>query len=111
MRGWVVKYKDGEVISEWDFKESFRFLPRQQDIEAVALYWNDGKGNKKYWTFHNKKHYFESKRASMLFGAGNPQDTFHIISRSIGYWENGKKVTWTLNEITGQLSDPKIEDN
>jgi hypothetical protein len=104
-RGWVVKYKDGEVISEWDFNESFRFLPRQQDIQAVALYW-DGK----YWVFPDKRHYFETKRGCLMFGRPNPSGAFSIVSRSIGYWEENKKVTWTLDETTGELSEPQIEE-
>jgi hypothetical protein len=112
MRGWVVKYKNGEIIPEWDFDEdSFRFLPKQNEIESVALYWTDHRGqNPKHWVFSNKKHYFEFKTASMLFGSVDPSKTFHIVSRSVGYWENGKKVTWTLDEQSGQLSGPKVEN-
>ena len=104
MRGWVVKYKNGKIIAEWEFSNVFRALPSQQDIESVALVWNI---NKK-WIFSNKKHYFEFKTGSMLLGYGGGYS--EIISRSIGYWEDQfTKVTWTLQESTGELLQPLIE--
>jgi len=105
MRGWVVKYIDGEIISEWEFNQPFRFLPRQHEIQSVALFWNP----KKYWVFSDKKHYFESKKGMFLMGVPSPEGGF-IVSRSIGYYEGNKKVTWTVDESTGVLNEPEIQE-
>jgi len=104
MRGWVVKYKDGQVIAEWDFGKPFSQLPNQNSIDAVAIVHRDT--NRK-WIISGKENYFAMKRESMLMGLGISSGR-RIESRTIGYWEDGKKVLFTVDELTGEPRGPYL---
>ncbi len=99
-RGWVVKYKDGTIIPEWEFGKPFSQLPKTKEIDAVAIVLND-----RHWIIPGKQHYFAQKRESILMGAGGPVSR-RIESRTIGYWENGKKIKITVDENTGEMRGP-----
>jgi hypothetical protein len=104
MRGWVVKYKDDSIITEWDFCKPFSQLPDQNKIKAVALVWDN-----RHWVFPDQQHYYSQKRESILCGAGcGLKGGNQIESRSIGYWdyELNTRVKYTVNEHTGELSGP-----
>jgi hypothetical protein len=100
-RGWVVKYKDGTVIPEWEFGRPFSQLPTNVEIEAVAIVLDD-----RHWVLAGKQHYFAQKRESILFGPSGFLGGRRIESRTIGYWENGKKVKITVDENTGEMHGP-----
>lgn len=104
MRGWAVSYDDGEVISEWEFNKPFRYLPKQNNIKSVALFWSDDR----YWIFPDKQYYFELKKMEIMIPSYTPEPA--IVARSIGYYEGNKKITWTLNERTGEMLEPLIEE-
>jgi hypothetical protein len=104
MRGWVVKYKSGDVIPEWEFGQGFSRLPEQNNIEAVAIVHRD---TNRSWVISGKKHYFAQKQESLLCGAGGFFGR-QIESRTIGYWEDGKKVLFTVNEATGVPDGPRL---
>lgn len=103
-RGWVVKYIDDTIITEWEFQKPFSQLPNQNNIKAVAMVWEN-----RHWVIPDKKHYFAQKSESVICGVGRgflggPQ----IESRSIGYWdpELNSRVKYTVNEHTGEMSGP-----
>lgn len=107
--GWVAKYKDGRIISEWDFDGTFSQLPDRNDISAVALVLDD-----RSWVIRNKQHYYASK-GEMLHvilhkGMSNPKVEIPkariLASMSIGYWENGRKVQMTVDTRTGEMHGP-----
>jgi len=91
-RGWEVEYVDGTIINESQME--WKKLPKT-DIVRVTLHF-DGKR----WDIHDKVAYVQKKRASVVPGV---QDSFMIESRSIGYYEENKKVWYTVNEFTGQM--------
>jgi hypothetical protein len=99
-RGWVVKYKDGTVIPEWDFDRPFSQLPNVGDIESVAIVFED-----RHWVIAGKKHYFSQKGESILVGPGFTGGQ-RLESRTIGYWEDGRRIKYTLNESTGEMRGP-----
>jgi hypothetical protein len=103
-RGWVVKYTDDSVITEWEFQKPFSQLPSQNDIKAVAIVWEN-----RHWVIPDKKHYFAQKSESIICGVGGgflggPQ----IESRSIGYWDSelNTRVKYTVDEHTGEMRGP-----
>jgi hypothetical protein len=91
-RGWEVEYVDGTIINENQM--GWKELPKI-NIVRVTLHF-DGKR----WDVHNKAAYVQKKRASVVPGV---PDSFMIESRSIGYYEEDKKVWYTVNEFTGQM--------
>lgn len=111
MRGWVVKYKDGTIISEWEFDKTFSYLPNQHEIEAVAMVHDN-----RHWVIPNKKHYFSQKQVSILLGLGGPKHDSQgaggarLESRTIGYWEDGQKIKFTVKEATGEMRGPYVDE-
>lgn len=103
MRGWVVKYHDGTIITEWDFQNPFSLLPHQDEIKAVAIVWDN-----RHWVIPDKQKYYAQKRESILCGVGIGIWGRQIENRSIGYWdeERSVRVKYTLDEHTGKLSGP-----
>ena len=91
-RGWEVEYSNGTIINENQME--WKKLPKV-DIIRVTLHF-DGKR----WDIHDKAAYVQKKRASVVPGV---QDSFMIESRSIGYYEENKKVWYTVDEFTGQM--------
>lgn len=99
-RGWVVRYKSGRVIPEWEFGKPFSQLPVDEEIEAVALVLDN-----RHWVIPGKKHYFAQKRESIMLGRGMLGGR-RVESRTIGYWEDGKKIKITVDENTGEIRGP-----
>lgn len=103
-RGWVVKYKDESVITEWEFGKPFSQLPNQSDIKAVAIVWDN-----RHWVIPDKQHYYAQKGESLLCGAGcGILGGRQIESRSIGYWDSelNTRVKYTVDEHTGEMYGP-----
>jgi hypothetical protein len=101
-RGWVVKYKDGTIIPEWVFQKPFSQLPSPGDIDTVALVFED-----RHWIIpEGKQHYFSQKGESVLFGTAGFIGGRRVESRTLGYWEGGRKIKYTLNELTGEMRGP-----
>lgn len=109
--GWVVRYTDGTIISEWDCDETpFSRLPYQDQIDAVALVYGD-----RHWVIQGKKHYYAKKGESLYVGYVPPKAKKENIkipaartidNMSIGYWEGGQQIELTLDFHTGQLRGP-----
>lgn len=97
-RGWVVKYEDGTVQTEWDFRKNFSQLPELHNIVGMALV-HDGK----IWTIKGKRAYFAGKSwsAYLSFNASLPPT---LETRYIGYWEEGKQITYKVDERTGKMA-------
>lgn len=91
-RGWEVEYKNGTIINEDQME--WKKIPKV-DIVRVTLHF-DGRR----WDVHDKVAYIQKKRASVVPGV---PDSFRVESRSIGYYEDNKKVWYTVNEFTGQM--------
>ena len=91
-RGWETEYSDGTVINENQME--WKKLPKV-DMVRVTLHF-DGRR----WDIHDKGAYVQKKRASVIPGI---PESFMIESRSIGYYEEKKKVWYTVNEFTGQM--------
>jgi hypothetical protein len=92
VRGWIVRYKDGTVVTEADYQ--WKEISKK-DIESLRLKWNS-----KLWDISGKKNYFEFKSASIAPGEQSPL----IHSRVIGYYdEDGNKIMYRVNEFTGQM--------
>ncbi len=97
-RGWQVEYTDGSTMNE--AQKSWREVPKV-GITRLTLHY-DGRR----WDIHNKEAYLQKKRGSMI--PAKPE-TFRIESRSIGYYEDDKKVWYTVNEFTGMMK-MEVED-
>jgi hypothetical protein len=102
MRGWVVKYRDNPIpVTEWGFGKPFSQLPDQDLIEAVALVFDE-----RSWVLRNKRNYFSAKAESALYTAAGEFQYKFLENRTIGYWEDGKRVRLTVNEHTGEMYGP-----
>jgi len=91
-RGWELEYSDGTLIKEtqMDWKKAPKI-----GIVRLTLHY-DGRR----WDMHNKVAYLQKKRGSEIPGI---PDSFRVESRSIGYYEEDKKIWFTVNESTGQM--------
>jgi len=91
-RGWEVEYSDGTIINEnqMDWKR----IPKVGIVRLTLHY--DGR----QWNIENKVAYVQKKRASVVPGIA---ESFVVESRSIGYYEENKKVWYTVDEFTGQM--------
>jgi len=92
-RGWEVDLSDGTSINEdqMDWKD----VPKQ-GITRLTLHY-DGRR----WDINNKPEYIQRKRASVAPGM---PESFRIESRSIGYFDRGDKVLYTVDEYTGRMT-------
>ena len=92
IRGWTVEYDDGTVIREGQME--WKEIPKI-NMKRLTLHY-DGRR----WDIVDKLAYVQKKRASMIPGV---QESFQVESRSIGYYEEDKKVWYTVNEFTGKM--------
>ena len=92
-RGWEVKYYDGTVINEE--QADWKDIPKQ-GIKRLTLHY-DGRR----WDIVDKAVYYQKKCASVIPGM---LDSFRIESRSIGYYEGGDRVLYTVDEHTGRMN-------
>lgn len=90
-RYWEVEYANGTIINENQM--DWRDVPKINIIRLTLHY--DGKR----WDIHDKPAYVQKKRASMAPGGGD----FVIESRSIGFYEDNKKIFYTVDEAAGQM--------
>jgi len=92
-RGWSVEYIDGTVVYEG--QTEWRKLPKN-NIKVLSLHYD-----LRRWDIVDKSGYIQKKRCSI-----SPfVDCAPVVeSRSIGYYENGFKVWYTVNENTGKMT-------
>lgn len=90
-RYWELEYSNGKIINENQM--DWGDVPKVNIIRLTLHY--DGRR----WDISDKPAYVQKKRASMAPGGGG----FAIESRSIGWYEDNKKVFYTVNETTGQM--------
>lgn len=100
-KGWVVKYEDGTVITEYDRngkETNWKKVPKK-NIQSLSLKWYN-----KHWTITGKKVYIQFKRGSIA-----PGEAEHMVEeRCIGYWDGPNKVVYRVDERTGQMT-PTVE--
>jgi len=89
-KGWIVEYEDGTVITEEE--KHWHDIPKT-DIKRLSLKWGP-----KIWSMEGKKYYTQKKRATIVPGS-DPQIEF----RYIGYYDNGIKVWYRVEENTGRM--------
>ena len=91
-RGWVVELDDGQILSEENTE--WKKVPKIK-IKKLSLLF-DGRR----WDLSDKQAYFIRNSASMVPGI---QESFQIEKRTIGYYEGAEKVSYTVNELTGEF--------
>jgi hypothetical protein len=94
--GWAVHWSDGRHLAEWETDTPFSLLPDHDQIDAVALFYGP-----KYWIFRDKQGYFAGKSASVTFPSGQ----YQLEACFIGYWEDNKKMIFSVDIRTGE---PKL---
>lgn len=98
-KGWVVKYEDGSIITEYDrngTQRDWRKIPKK-GIQSLSLKWYT-----KHWTIQGKDIYLQKKRGWVVPQAGVEQEP-NVQYRYIGYWEGNSKVYYQVDELTGQM--------
>jgi len=90
-RGWEVTLKDGTIMREAEYE--WREIPKNQISELSMLF--DGRR----WDISNKAAYFVRTSASVVPGAPH---TFQVEKRCIGYYEGKEKISYVVNEYTGE---------
>jgi len=95
--GWIVSYKDGTSIYEGEKKWSE--VPKV-GIDSLSLKWYD-----KMWNIAGKENYIQFKRGYVVFSPSGNSSTEPVLSEMcIGYYdENGKKVIYKVNSMTGEM--------
>lgn len=93
LRGWAVEYADGTIIKENQME--WKKIPKI-NMKCLTLHY-DGR----QWSLADKLAYVQKKRASMVPGV---PESFQVESRSIGYYEEDKKVWYTVDEATGKMT-------
>jgi len=91
-RGWEVEFLDGTIIDESQM--NWRKVPKKNIIRLTLRY--DGRE----WNIHNKEAYLQKKRGSVIPGVAS---SFSVESRSIGWFEDNKKIWMTVDETTGRM--------
>ena len=91
-RGWEVEYENGTIIDESQM--NWRKVPKKGIIRLTLRY--DGRE----WNIHNKDAYLQKKRGSVIPGVAS---SFAVESRSIGWFEDNKKIWMTVDESTGRM--------
>lgn len=97
--GWVVHYKNGQIIVEYDKdgnQRNWKNIPKKE-IRSLSLKWYT-----KHWTITGKDNYLQKKRGWINPVAGVNQEP-NIQYRYIGYWEGNDKIYYQVEEITGQM--------
>lgn len=89
-RGWIVTLEDGSIMQESDF--DWREVPKGKIKQLSMLF--DGRR----WDISNKDAYFVRTSASVVPGC---QQSFQVEKRSIGYYEGKEKISYVINEFTG----------
>lgn len=97
-RGWEVELQNGQVIQESQM--SWKKVPKKDIVRLTLKY--DGRE----WNLVNKEAYFQKKGGSMVPGV---KESFAIEKRVIGYYEGVSKISYVVNEATGQMS-LKVEE-
>ena len=93
-KGWVVKYEDGTIITEYDRDGNprpWRSIPKR-NIQSLSIKWHH-----KHWTITGRQNYFQFKRGSISPG----EEESRIEERCIGYWDGPDKIVYRVNERTG----------
>ncbi len=91
-RGWLVELENGQILSEENTE--WKEVPKVK-IKKLSLLF-DGRR----WDLFDKQAYFIRNSASMVPGV---QESFRIEKRTIGYYEGAEKVSYTVNEMTGEF--------
>ena len=91
-RGWLVELDDGKILSEENTE--WKEVPKVK-IKKLSLLF-DGRR----WDLFDKQAYFIRTSASMVPGV---QESFRVEKRTIGYYEGAEKVSYTVNEATGEF--------
>jgi hypothetical protein len=95
-KGWIVVYKDNSVVTEDELE--WRQV-KKGEIKILALKWNT-----KYWSIRDKTAYVQFKRGMAMFSASGPiDDSVTCVDRCIGYYENGEKIIYRVNDLTGKM--------
>jgi len=92
-RGWEVEYTDGTLVNE-DQMPWGKVIKR--NIVSLTLKY-DGRE----WRLSGKEAYLQKKRGSVI---PSIPGSFRVESRSIGYYDEGCKVWYTVDEHTGQMT-------
>lgn len=80
---------------------NWKQVPKKDIIRLTLRY--DGRE----WCIAGKQAYFQKKSGSIIPGV---EKSFSIEKRTIGYYEGASKVSYVVNEYTGQLT-LKVEEN
>src|SRR5690606_17835388 len=97
-RGWIVCYKDGTVITEYDRNGQAREWKKvpKVGIKSLTLKWSQHK----QWTVSGKGPFIQFKTGYISPGMATPG----VKDRCIGYWEeDGTKVIYRVDEATGKM--------
>ena len=98
-RGWIVEYKNGNVLCEEDF--SWKKLPDKQNIKRVILRWDD-----RWWSFEDKENYVPPSRREIMNITAGAVSSGGVHSRTIGYYDQEEKckVILRVEEATGKAT-------
>lgn len=97
-KGWVVKYEDGKIITEYDrngAQINWRMIPKV-NIKSISLKWFT-----KNWTITGKEIYLQKKRGWVAGASGDLEPS--VQYRYIGYWEGNDRVFYRVDELTGVM--------
>ena len=91
-RGWVATLDDGTELRECDC--DWREVPKSR-IKKLSLIFEG-----RVWSIYDKEAYIQRKRGSISPGEPEPR----IEQRIIGFYEDGFKVEYVVDELTGVMT-------
>lgn len=87
---WIVHYKNGKTLTENDI--DWKDLPNKKDITSLEL-----QHKNRFYTISGERDYIQTHHAFVEF----PSSKIEIVSRAIGFVENGIKYWLRVDEKTG----------
>lgn len=96
-KGWIVVYKNNEVVVEGEVPWS-RIV--KKNIKSLSLKWYD-----RYWTIEGKSSYLCFQRRAAYIVSDGRECATEIVARCIGFYDDeGKKVLYKVDELSGKMS-------
>lgn len=99
-RGWEVELANGTIIREGELE--WKEVPKRR-ISRLTLFY-DGRR----WDLTGKEAYFIKNRASVVPGI---PESFRIERRAIGFYEGATKVSYNVDENTGEFKMEVVDNS
>jgi len=99
-RYWEVELQDGTILKEGQVE--WREVPKRHIIRLSLIF------DQRRWDLTGKEAYFIKNRASVVPGI---PESFRIERRAIGFYEGATKVSYNVDENTGEFKMEVVDNS